>query len=43
MIKSDDIKEFYLSIGETVPFQFVDLPYVEIQGDCYAVVPVGET
>lgn len=39
LVSSDDIKAHFAKIGRTVPFTFVGLPYVEIGGIWYAVLP----
>lgn len=40
LVSSDDIKAHFEKMGKTVPFTFVGLPYVEIGGIWYAVLPV---
>jgi len=40
LVSSFNIKEHFKSLGETVPFYFVGLSYVEINGEQYAVIPV---
>lgn len=38
LVSSEEIKAHYKAIGKNVPFQWVLIPYVEIDGKDYAVI-----
>ena len=40
LISSEDIKAHFEAIGKNVPFTFVGLPYVEIEGKSFEDMPL---
>lgn len=40
LVSSPDIKAHFKELGKAVPFYFVGLPYIEINGEQWAVIPI---